>query len=132
MLDVGRPTRPPLTRTPRVLSLIYLTCGFVFRLLDEIAPACWTVQPSNTARGAATMPREGAPAKARRYLGEGRLIVHRAGPGIAAATCRGDGTVHHLGYRAGGWWCTYPARTDQCSHLVAARLCLAPDLGDVG
>lgn len=73
--------------------------------------------------------RENAQAKARRYLTEGRVIVtHARANAIVRATCRGDGTVYQLGWDAGSWWCTCPARSDQCSHLHALRLVTAPDL----
>lgn len=73
--------------------------------------------------------RENAASKGRRYLIEGRLIVTHARPGVSVrATCRGDGTVWHLGWDAGSWHCDCPARSDQCSHLLALRLTTAPDL----
>ena len=73
--------------------------------------------------------RENAATKARRYLTEGRLIVSHARPQTAVrATCRGDGTVYRLGWDGHTWWCTCPARTDQCAHLRAVRLVTAPDL----
>lgn len=77
-----------------------------------------------------TVPRENASAKAARLLAEGRLIVHRAGPDTTSATCRGEGTVHRLGYLGGTWWCSCRVRTDVCSHLIALRRVTAPDIGD--
>jgi uncharacterized Zn finger protein len=47
--------------------------------------------------------REAAPDKARRYLGEGRLIV----------------TLGRNAKR--GWHCTCPNLTANCSHLIALR-----------
>ena len=76
------------------------------------------------------MPRENAATKARRYLGEGRLIVLqvKAGrPGYVRAVCRGDGQMHRQTYN-GRWSCTCPALTDQCSHLTALRMVVAVDL----
>jgi hypothetical protein len=72
--------------------------------------------------------REGAPAKARRYLTEGRLIITAVGDLHVSATCRGDGTIHRLGYRDGVWFCSCPALTDRCSHLSALRMVVAVDL----
>jgi uncharacterized Zn finger protein len=73
--------------------------------------------------------RENAATKARRYLCEGRLVLESVHPGEATATCRGDGLLYRLGWRrATGWWCTCPARSDQCSHLLAMRLVVAMDL----
>lgn len=77
---------------------------------------------------AAPKSREGAQAKARRYLVEGRVVLLRVAPGLVVARVRGDGAVHRCGYEHGAWWCSCPARTDQCAHLVAVRLTTAPDL----
>jgi len=74
--------------------------------------------------------REGAPAKARRYLTEGRLIVEQVHHDRVAATCRGDGTSYRLGFDRGRWSCSCPARTDGCAHLVAVRLVVAVDFTD--
>lgn len=71
------------------------------------------------------MTRESAHIKARRYLGEGRLVVEMAGPGYVSATIRGDGDIHVVGYARGGWDCTCPAR-GRCSHLLALGLVCAP------
>jgi hypothetical protein len=72
---------------------------------------------------------EGAPAKARRYLTEGRLTVRELYANAVVATCRGDGETYRLGYygpdvtgNAGLWHCSCPARSDQCAHLRALRL----------
>lgn len=77
----------------------------------------------------ATAPktREGAPLKARRYLTDGRVSILRAAPGHVRALVRGDGAFYECGYRDGRWFCACRARTDQCSHLLAVRLCTAPD-----
>lgn len=68
---------------------------------------------------------EGAEAKGRRLLTEGRLIVMSVtASGRVVATCRGDsGEVYDLGYdeRRGQWRCTCPARS-KCAHLVALQL----------
>lgn len=63
---------------------------------------------------------EGAPMKARRYLLEGRLRIETGAE--ISAVCRGDGESYLLGFRAGSWYCTCPARTNQCAHLRALRL----------
>jgi hypothetical protein len=70
------------------------------------------------------MTREGVEAKGRRYLAEGRLQVVEVGPGVVRALCRGDGTVHRLGWWRGRWGCSCPAGAfgRQCAHLVALRL----------
>ena len=74
--------------------------------------------------------RENAEVKGRRLLAEGRLIVLAVRPRTLDATCRGDSAeVYHLGYQAGGWFCTCPA-LGTCSHLVALQLVtLRPDGG---
>jgi uncharacterized Zn finger protein len=71
------------------------------------------------------MTREGAEAKGRRYLQEGRLIVLAAARDHVDAVCRGAGEVHRVAYRRGSWACTCTAR-GLCSHLVAVQLCTAP------
>jgi uncharacterized Zn finger protein len=71
------------------------------------------------------MTRESAEAKARRYLGEGRLIVLRVVPGAVDATVRGDGQVYEVRYRTGEWTCTCQAR-GRCSHKLALGLVVAP------
>lgn len=72
------------------------------------------------------MTRESVEVKGRRYLTEGRLHVHRAGPDHIVATCRGAGTLHRCGYDTGTWWCHCPARK-RCAHLVALQLVAAPE-----
>ena len=74
--------------------------------------------------------RENAAGKARRYLVEGRVILHRVDRHRVEATCRGDGTVHRSTYRHGSWSCTCPARTATCAHLLAVRLVVAVDICD--
>lgn len=72
------------------------------------------------------MTREGADAKARRYLTEGRVIVQVVSPihGVLAQV-RGDGAVHRVTLTSGGWHCTCPA-VHGCSHLLAVGLVTAP------
>jgi hypothetical protein len=72
------------------------------------------------------MAREGAEAKGRRYVIEGRLVVEHVGSGEVRARCRGDGAIYRLGYRNGRWACSCPA-LGNCSHLVALRLVVAPE-----
>jgi hypothetical protein len=72
------------------------------------------------------MPRENPEAKARRYLGEGRLIVTRVDHRTIEATCRGDGHTYRLGRDHCGWHCTCPAKT-RCAHLVALGLVCSID-----
>lgn len=67
--------------------------------------------------------RENVEAKARRYLGEGRLTVLRVDGDLVEAECRGAGEVHRLGHHPrsrDGWWCTCPAR-GRCCHLAALQ-----------
>ena len=71
------------------------------------------------------MTREGAEAKGRRLLTEGRLVVEVAAPGAFAATVRGSGDYHRVEFGRGGWSCSCPALS-LCSHLVAAQLVSAP------
>jgi hypothetical protein len=70
------------------------------------------------------MARENATGKAARYLAEARLIVTGVDGDLVTAMCRGDGAVYDLGHEppGRGWWCSCPARTDCCAHLVALRL----------
>jgi uncharacterized Zn finger protein len=79
-----------------------------------------------TAETAAPKAREGAQAKGRRYLVSGRVTILRAGPGRVSALVRGDGAFYDVTYRDGVWSCPCLARTD-CAHLVAVRLCTAPE-----
>ena len=67
--------------------------------------------------------RESIDAKARRYLGEGRLVVtHVLGDHVAAA-CQGETGAYDLGHTPGrGWWCSCPVGTDRCCHLAALWL----------
>ena len=67
--------------------------------------------------------RESIDAKARRYLGEGRLVVtHVLGDHVAAA-CQGETGAYDLGDTPGrGWWCSCPVGTDRCCHLAALWL----------
>jgi hypothetical protein len=70
--------------------------------------------------------RENAREKGRRYVIEGRLILHHIDEesGIAKASCRGDGAVYSCGRDHGGWFCCCQAR-GPCSHLEALRLVVA-------
>ena len=71
------------------------------------------------------MPRENAEAKAKRYLGEGRIVLIRVSDERVLARVRGDGRVWLVMFEGGVWSCPCPARTDQCSHLRAVRLVTA-------
>jgi hypothetical protein len=65
--------------------------------------------------------RENAHAKARRYLGEGRLIVVRVDADGIRATCRGSGAVYTVTWTPGeGWVCDCPA-LGPCAHLLALQ-----------
>jgi hypothetical protein len=66
--------------------------------------------------------RENADAKGRRLLSEGRVQVTRVDQFSIRALCRGDdGAVYDLGFD-GDWYCSCPARSPRCSHLVALKL----------
>ena len=68
------------------------------------------------------MSRETVAEKAKRYLCEGRLIVVGVDDDWVRATCRGSGEVYELGHAPGrGWWCSCPAKTARCAHLVALQ-----------
>jgi hypothetical protein len=71
-------------------------------------------------------PRENAAAKGRRYLSEGRLVVHEVDEraGLCRASCRGGGAIYKLGKDSAGWFCTCPAR-GLCAHLVALQSVVA-------
>lgn len=71
---------------------------------------------------------EGAPTKARRYLVESRLTITEVNQRRVRATCRGEGAIYRLGWEAGQWGCTCPARSTRCSHLLALKSVVAPDL----
>ena len=69
------------------------------------------------------MTRESIESKARRYLGEGRLVVTRVLGDQVDAVCQGKTGTYDLGHSPGrGWWCSCPVRTDRCSHLAALWL----------
>ena len=74
------------------------------------------------------MPRENAEAKARRYLGEGRIVLVSVSDDRVLARVRGDGQVWLVMFEGGAWSCSCPAKTDQCSHLRAVRLVTAVGL----
>jgi uncharacterized Zn finger protein len=65
---------------------------------------------------------ENADAKGRRYLAEGRVTLRHVGVDGVGAIVRGDGAWHRAGYADGRWYCTCPALSANCSHLVALRL----------
>jgi uncharacterized Zn finger protein len=72
-------------------------------------------------RKATIVPREGAEAKGRRYLTEGRLVVDRVSGSEIRARCRGAGALYVLGCEGGRWHCSCPALTT-CAHLHALML----------
>lgn len=68
------------------------------------------------------MAREGAEAKARRYLTEGRLLVQAVTDTRIAATVRGDGALYRAGHNpVDRWHCSCPAR-GRCAHVLALQL----------
>jgi len=71
--------------------------------------------------------RENAEAKGRRYLTEGRLLIHTVSDRYIVGEVRGDGEVHHVTGDEGGWSCSCPATSEHCAHLIALRLvCIRP------
>lgn len=70
--------------------------------------------------------RENADVKARRYLGEGRVIAREIDEyaGTAMADVRGDGAIWIVGRDEGGWFCDCPAR-GRCAHQLALDLIVA-------
>jgi hypothetical protein len=61
--------------------------------------------------------------KANRYLIQARVTVTYVQDDRIAATCRGDGQVYKLGHDPRrSYFCSCPARNDQCCHLAALRL----------
>ena len=75
------------------------------------------------------MPREDALTKGKRYLTEARLRVLTVEADRIQALCRGSGTIWHLGWAPGGWWCNCTART-LCSHLVALQCVVVVEPGE--
>lgn len=74
---------------------------------------------SASVKTASRKTRENKQDKAVRLLVHGRLRVTRVEGDLVMAECRGDtGRVYELGFSAGRWSCSCPARTD-CSHLIA-------------
>lgn len=72
------------------------------------------------------MGREDALSKGKRYLAEGRLLVHSVGDRSIRGTCRGLGRTYRCGWDwdgewNGDWFCTCPAR-GRCSHVLALQL----------
>ena len=72
------------------------------------------------------MARENARAKARRLLGEGRLvIVETRGRWVRAEVRSDSGDFLEVIHDAGSWTCPCAAR-GECSHILACRLVTAP------
>lgn len=69
-------------------------------------------------------PSEAVLAKAHRYLTEGRVLVALARGNRVVGTVQGSARDPYMvGQSAkGGHWCTCPARTGACAHVVALRL----------
>jgi len=65
--------------------------------------------------------RESAPAKARRYLTDGRVVIRRITPRTVMAQVRGDGEMYTVTGDPAGWSCTCPAR-GRCCHQLAVGL----------
>jgi hypothetical protein len=67
--------------------------------------------------------RESAVEKAKRYLGEARLVVRDLdeNAGVVLADCRGNGSIDSCGRDERGWFCDCPALTTACAHLLALK-----------
>lgn len=73
----------------------------------------------------AKRPRENFREKGRRYLIEGRVLIHAVTPhGVVAATVRGDSGLWKVTY-TNTWECTCPAKS-RCSHVEAVSLVVEP------
>lgn len=71
------------------------------------------------------MSRPTAAEKAVEYLVDGRIVITRVVAGEVQGFARGDGRLWRFRYQAGAWTCQCAARSDQCSHLRAARRVVA-------
>lgn len=71
------------------------------------------------------MNRETVNEKAHRYLAEGRLTIELVLADEIRASCDG-GERYDLGFEAGAWWCSCPARV-RCAHLAALELVTDPE-----
>ena len=66
--------------------------------------------------------------KARRILGEGRVVIEHLNRHEVTATVRGDGHRYVVTWRPStGWTCPCEAR-GRCSHLLAVGLVVAVDI----
>jgi hypothetical protein len=70
--------------------------------------------------------RENVLEKARRYLGEGRLVIRELDEhgGTALADVRGGGAIWTVARDESGWSCNCKARRN-CCHIEALRLVTA-------
>jgi hypothetical protein len=68
--------------------------------------------------------RETVDAKARRYMVEARVrILHcDEEAGAIEAEVRGDSRLYSTGRDSEGWYCSCPARVQDCSHVRSLRL----------
>ena len=72
------------------------------------------------------MPREDAMTKARRLLGEGRVVITRVDGRDVAALVRGDSAeIYSVTHHAGIWACDCAA-LGRCSHVQALMLVTLP------
>jgi hypothetical protein len=74
--------------------------------------------------------RETVRQKADRYLLENRVTVLEAGKHGCAAQVRSEGAIYVTRYGFGGWTCScpHPNRSTSCSHVLACKRVLAPDI----
>ena len=80
------------------------------------------------AQNRAKAMRETVRDKAARYLLEGRIILTTVEDRHVRARVRGEGSLYDTGWIGGQWFCSCPARGDNCAHVVALKRCTAPDL----
>lgn len=72
-----------------------------------------------------TAGRERPDTKARRLLGQQRVLLAHVSRHEVLAEVTGDGANYTVRFGRGGWYCTCPCRV-LCSHLIAVRLVTAP------
>jgi hypothetical protein len=69
------------------------------------------------------VPREAAFDKARRYLVQGRFLVREVSSSRIEAKIKGDsGAIHSAGYVRGSWYCSCPAVSIDCCHVLGLKL----------
>jgi uncharacterized Zn finger protein len=76
--------------------------------------------------------REDAAAKAKRYLGEGRVRIVSCDEeaGTILAQVRGSGAIYAAGHGAKSWSCDCPAKSKNCAHILALKLVTVLEPGE--